>query len=442
MDDMPAPAHRLKLRDKASLLVTLIAGTVLTLLAGFGLQQAEALRTGDRQTAATQIVANTLQTELARTEEALRNAALMIEANPQLTREQFNRHMQKVMKNQLSVNLIEWQPIVPAGELAKFEVAVRMSGQPDFRVVQPDASGQGWEPVRGRSEYVPVLYFWPEHYRTGGLDMSFSPERLASKLKSQSLRRPVASGVFDFIKEGKTRSGTLAMAISTTVFGADGSATGYLAAIVDVTTLFQSATHLADRAKFDLLVFGSGTPEGAPVFTSIGADSDLKQARTRLRMATAGDPSATVDVAQQSWRLVLHPRPAFFSETQEYGSFLAYSAGTGMTLLMMLYLYQTQNSRRNIEGSESVLRREVAQRQQAETALRQQADALSASIAELEAFNRTMVDRELRMIELKEEINALCHRIGEPPRHALDTPEAGRITGIDEAPAEKGGGGA
>jgi len=31
---------------------------------------------------------------------------------------------------------------------------------------------------------------------------------------------------------------------------------------------------------------------------------------------------------------------------------------------------------------------------------------------------QAMVGRELRMIELKEEINELCRRLGEPPRHA------------------------
>lgn len=88
------------------------------------------------------------------------------------------------------------------------------------------------------------------------------------------------------------------------------------------------------------------------------------------------------------------------------------------------------------------LRREVAQRQQAETALRQQADALCASNAELETFNRTMVDRELRMIELKEEINALCRRLGESPSHDMRNLETEGVSGVSEAPAEPSGGGA
>lgn len=355
-NDTLEPPPGSKVHDGIILLVTLIAGSVLTILARSGLQQAEALRIHERQTAVTQAVANTLATELTRTTEAVRNAGLMIEANPQLTREQFNRHMQNVVENQLSVNLIEWQPIVPASELAKFEAEARMSGLPDFRVVQPDASGKDWEPVHGRSEYLPVRYFWPETYRTGGLDISFSPERMASKLQSRALRLPVASGVFDFIKEGKTKSGTLAMAISTAVFGEDKNAIGYLAAVVDVTTMFQSATRLADNAKFDMLVFAPGTAEDAPIYTSLGADSDLKQTSTNLRVATVDDPSATVEVARQSWRLVLHPRPAFYAKVQEYGSLLAFVAGTAVTLLLMFYLYQIQNSRRTIERAESLMR--------------------------------------------------------------------------------------
>ena len=35
---------------------------------------------------------------------------------------------------------------------------------------------------------------------------------------------------------------------------------------------------------------------------------------------------------------------------------------------------------------------------------------------ELSRFNRAMVDRELKMIELKKMINELCVKYGEPPR--------------------------
>ncbi len=48
------------------------------------------------------------------------------------------------------------------------------------------------------------------------------------------------------------------------------------------------------------------------------------------------------------------------------------------------------------------------------------ADSLLAANEELTRFNRAAVDRELRMIDLKKEVNELCLRLGQPPRYALD----------------------
>lgn len=46
-------------------------------------------------------------------------------------------------------------------------------------------------------------------------------------------------------------------------------------------------------------------------------------------------------------------------------------------------------------------------------------DELKKSMAELERFNRLAVGRELKMIELKNEVNRLCERLGEEPRYRI-----------------------
>jgi hypothetical protein len=46
--------------------------------------------------------------------------------------------------------------------------------------------------------------------------------------------------------------------------------------------------------------------------------------------------------------------------------------------------------------------------------------ALQAANDELTRFNRTMIGRELRMIEMKKEVNELCEQCGQPPRYPLD----------------------
>lgn len=46
-------------------------------------------------------------------------------------------------------------------------------------------------------------------------------------------------------------------------------------------------------------------------------------------------------------------------------------------------------------------------------------EKLLATNDELARFNRAAVSRELRMVELKREINAQCAAAGQPPRYPL-----------------------
>lgn len=61
-----------------------------------------------------------------------------------------------------------------------------------------------------------------------------------------------------------------------------------------------------------------------------------------------------------------------------------------------------------------------AQLQQKIEELQRSTNEMQASNDELSRFNRVATDRELRMIELKQEINDLCGRAGERPRYPLD----------------------
>jgi PAS domain S-box-containing protein len=63
---------------------------------------------------------------------------------------------------------------------------------------------------------------------------------------------------------------------------------------------------------------------------------------------------------------------------------------------------------------------EITGRKQAEEQMQRHAEELRANNAELMRLSRAMVGRELRMVELKREVNALCGENGQPPRYALD----------------------
>ncbi len=79
-----------------------------------------------------------------------------------------------------------------------------------------------------------------------------------------------------------------------------------------------------------------------------------------------------------------------------------------------------------VQGSERILLaiEDITVRRQAEDALLMHQVNLQAQVDELNRFNDMAVGRELRMIELKREINVLSGKLGEAPRFKLD-PEPG-----------------
>lgn len=87
------------------------------------------------------------------------------------------------------------------------------------------------------------------------------------------------------------------------------------------------------------------------------------------------------------------------------------------------------------EAAESAALRELNQKLAAEIVQRQQAEAdLRLRHEELMRFNEAMVGRELRMVELKEEVNELSRRLQEPPRYATGAGnEAGPLPGGSSA---------
>jgi len=51
----------------------------------------------------------------------------------------------------------------------------------------------------------------------------------------------------------------------------------------------------------------------------------------------------------------------------------------------------------------------------------QRTQEMTKANAELTYFNSPMVGRELRMVELKKEIDRLCRQFGQPTRYGYDT---------------------
>jgi hypothetical protein len=75
---------------------------------------------------------------------------------------------------------------------------------------------------------------------------------------------------------------------------------------------------------------------------------------------------------------------------------------------------------------------DVTEKRRAEEAVRRHVQELALANEELSRFNRAAVGRELRMIELKKEVNDLCAAAGRPPRYRLDADGDSREVPHDE----------
>ena len=74
----------------------------------------------------------------------------------------------------------------------------------------------------------------------------------------------------------------------------------------------------------------------------------------------------------------------------------------------------------------AILFNDISEHKQAETELRRRAEELRAANEELTRFNRVTVGRELRIIELKKQVNELRAQLGQPPRYATEPDEEAR----------------
>ena len=64
---------------------------------------------------------------------------------------------------------------------------------------------------------------------------------------------------------------------------------------------------------------------------------------------------------------------------------------------------------------------DISDRKQAEAETRRRVEELRAANDELVRFNRLAVDRELRMVELKKEVNDLLRKVGQPAKYGAET---------------------
>jgi hypothetical protein len=93
------------------------------------------------------------------------------------------------------------------------------------------------------------------------------------------------------------------------------------------------------------------------------------------------------------------------------------SVGTAILLVRLVPTALALPSPEDLRRANARLAEESSERQRANQFLAEKAQELEKANSELAEFNRLMVDRELRMIELKTQMNDLLREVGRPPAY-------------------------
>jgi diguanylate cyclase (GGDEF)-like protein/PAS domain S-box-containing protein len=341
--------------DAALVVVLVTVGLAGSLAAYRSLAMRAAAQHHELLMAMSHSVVGAFDLQLVRVVEALQATAQMFSAQGPPTREQFLRYGASLVGESATMTLLEWQPVVPGGQLAQFERRAALE-QPAYRVVEPAAEyeSDSFIPARPREMHVPVLYSWPESRAALGVDMAFDPRRMRSKLLARDVGSPVASETFSLIQRGQAGPAVSGFAVSAPVYRSTrpmgmerrrAELVGFVAGVIEVPQLIREAALRADANELDLFVFDQDEQHRL-IYSSAGSDPFIANER---------DTTLSVDVGGRPWQLVLRPRPHFVGAGADESPLLALAAGGVATLLVALAVARSLVIRRRLERTETVL---------------------------------------------------------------------------------------
>ncbi len=128
-----------------------------------------------------------------------------------VTREEFQRVLEKSLTRFPMVQAVEWAPRIEHTQRARFE-ADQQRMFPGFQIRQQDATGR-LKPADRRAYYYPVTYVEPLHSNKSavGLDLAASPARRAALSATMRLGIPVATSPLRLVQENGQQAGMLLM---------------------------------------------------------------------------------------------------------------------------------------------------------------------------------------------------------------------------------------
>ena len=140
---------------------------------------------------ATSVVSN-LRSALERPLEILEATGALFEASHDVSRSEFASFVRPALERHPGVRALEWIPIVPGSERARFEATARADGLLGYEFRERGPGGV-MLPAAPRAEHLPIFYMEPGHPLVLGFDCASDAERRVIAERARERGSTVAS---------------------------------------------------------------------------------------------------------------------------------------------------------------------------------------------------------------------------------------------------------
>ncbi len=378
----------------------------------------------------TQVLHNAIEKSFGDYSEVLHNLSSCYMSSVEVTRDEFRQFVQFPLRQHPDILGLSWNPRITADQRDDFERTIREQGQADFQITEQDEQGRSTA-APSRPHYYPVLYMEPyEMHRAAiGFNVLSEPTRRLAMEQAADTGEPTATSPLRLVQDASQPGTLIFMPIYAKNATLDTredrrrNIAGYVVGAFRFDSLIDQALRGVDRMGVGLSVYDE-TEE----FNKQPLYSDTPSTSAGSTQAYNPDDYALTihyPVAGRKWAIHFAPTLEFIAQQQTWHTWAVLAGGLLFTSLLGGFLLALSgrgaaetHRNRELARVNAALEHEVAERSAAELVLREKT-------VELERFNRLTMGREMRVIELKREVNDLMHRLGEEPRYkAVDTNEA------------------
>lgn len=364
-DSLAGPERwRKALRDGSLIVFIVLIGLSGTWLTYRAIETNNTLQRQERLNAVSQSVFEAFDLETTRAVEAVRSAALMVASQQTLTRREFESYGAGVLAHSPKLSSLQWQPLITAAELARFEATAQADGLAGYRVFE--TVGGKLVPASARALHVPILFSAPEKSSALGFDLASEPDRMTSRLRARDTGQPIASETYKWTGRGDEGGRALAFSVSAPVFDPDRPPSnlaerrerlkGYVSGEINVTVLLEEAAFRAAATKLDVVVFDLGA-EPRKIIYALREEDGKRPAKSQVFFEpNERDTSLTVSIATRPWQIVLRPQAAFHDGDARKTGMAVLAGGTAATLLLAFAVYMTQRRQWIIEDAQASLK--------------------------------------------------------------------------------------